>query len=112
MKSSTVRAGLEEHDSERRQSQRQRKRPAMMLDRLCLHPAQIALLSNVPFAAVDGVALTNGLAFTDELQDVPFGPNDTAIIHTADGNYFKVGLALCYWESAGCSTRGWCPCMS
>ncbi|HET8948101.1 MAG TPA: hypothetical protein VFQ07_14080, partial [Candidatus Polarisedimenticolia bacterium] len=58
---------------------------------------QMALLIGVPFAAVDAVAVTNGIVLTEDLQDVPFGPNDTAILHTVEGNYFKVGLALCYW---------------
>jgi hypothetical protein len=61
--------------------------------------ARIALLIGVPFAAVDAVAVTNGLVFTEDLQDVPFGPNDTAILHTVEGNDFKVGLALCFWPS-------------
>jgi hypothetical protein len=66
--------------------------------------AQIAFLPNVPFAAVDGTAVANGLVFTDEVQHVPFGPNDTAVIHTPEGNYFKVGLALCFLpEYPGCA---------
>ena len=62
--------------------------------------ARISMLIGVPFAAVDAVAITNGLVFTEELQDTPFGPNDTAILHTIEGNYFKVGLALCYWPAS------------
>jgi hypothetical protein len=62
--------------------------------------AQIAMLLGVPFAAVDAVAITNGVVFSDELQDVPFSSNDTAILHTIEGNYFKVGLALCYWPAS------------
>jgi hypothetical protein len=61
---------------------------------------QIAMLLGVPFAAVDAVAITNGVVFSDELQDVPFSPNDTAILQTIEGNYFKVGLALCYWPAS------------
>ncbi len=61
---------------------------------------EIAMLIGVPFAAVDSVAVTNGVVLSEDLQDVPFGPNDTAILHTIEGNYFKVGLALCYWPAS------------
>lgn len=59
-------------------------------------PAQIAILPGVPFNAVDSSAISNGLVLSDELIDVPFGPGDTAVIRTPEGNYFKVGLALCF----------------
>ncbi|HUD73005.1 MAG TPA: hypothetical protein VMQ62_13685 [Dongiaceae bacterium] len=71
-------------------------------------PARIAILTGVPFAAVDSTAIANGLVLTDALSDVPFGPGDTAVLRTVEGNYFKVGLALCFTNDGalypGCAT--------
>lgn len=60
------------------------------------YPAQLAILPGVPFNAVDETAISNGLVLADVSPDVPFGPGDTAVIRTVEGNYFKVGLALCF----------------
>jgi hypothetical protein len=54
--------------------------------------AQLALLIGTPYAAVSSTA---GLVFTPSIQDVPFGPNDTAVIQTAAGHFFKIGQAVC-----------------
>ncbi len=71
-------------------------------------PARLAILTGVPFAAVDATAITNGLVLTDEPSDVPFRPGDTAVVRTVEGNYFKVGLALCFTNEGalypGCAT--------
>ncbi len=54
--------------------------------------AQLALLIGTPYASVSSTA---GLVFTPSIINVPFGPNDTAVIKTADGHYFKIGQAVC-----------------
>ncbi|WP_156826629.1 hypothetical protein [Marinobacterium rhizophilum] len=64
--------------------------------------ADVAFLRGVPFDAVsEGVI--NALIFADHINDqnyplnldVSFGATDSAIVYTGDGNYFKIGYAIC-----------------
>ena len=54
--------------------------------------AAVAFLNATAFEAVayDDVA---GLTFTSEIVDQPFGSDDTVVVRTAAGNYYKVGHA-------------------
>ncbi len=52
---------------------------------------QIAFLDGTPF---DNVNSTAGLTFTSAYIDQPFHNNDTIVLLTADGNYFKIGESV------------------
>ncbi len=56
------------------------------------HPREIAFLDGVPFASV-GYAAIASATFTNGLIDEPLDHDDTVIIRTDQGQYFKVGLA-------------------
>ena len=74
--------------------------------------AKFALLKGVPFNAVDETVLSDGLVFADYVGDanypvnvdVPFSPTDTGIVLTGDGNYYKVGYAICEMDSVSIAT--------
>ncbi len=63
----------------------------------------IAMLRGVPFDAVDGAILSDSPLFAVHINDPnypvflagPFDPTDTAIVLTGDGNFYKVGYAVC-----------------
>lgn len=71
-----------------------------------------ALLKGVPFNAVDETVLSDSLLFADYVGDanypvnvdVPFSATDTGIVLTGDGNYYKVGFAICEMGSGSIST--------
>jgi len=60
-------------------------------------PAQVAYIPDSRFANIDWLDVLDA-TFTPDGIHIPFGYNDTMLIHTYEGNYFKVGLAL---ESGG-----------
>ena len=78
--------------------------------------ANLALLKGIPFSAVDETFLSDNLLFADHRNDVnypvnlndPFGPTDTVIVSTGEGNYYKVGFAVCEVSSASYSTYTGC----
>ncbi len=51
---------------------------------------EIAFLDGTPFEAVD-CGVVDTVVFTTNPIDVPFDPDDTIIIRTADGNVFTIG---------------------
>jgi hypothetical protein len=55
---------------------------------------EIAFLDGTIFSSVTVADIPN-LTFTTSLIDVPFDPDDTIVLHTCDGNYFKIGNAIC-----------------
>ncbi|MBN1553199.1 MAG: PEP-CTERM sorting domain-containing protein [Phycisphaerae bacterium] len=57
------------------------------------YPAQIAFLDEIPFSEVSYDDIET-LTFTGGTIDIPFENDDTIIILTADGNYFKMGNAV------------------
>ena len=71
-----------------------------------------ALLKGVPFNAVDETVLSDNLLFADYVGDgnypvnvdVPFSATDTGVVLTGDGNYYKVGFAICEMDSVSIAT--------
>lgn len=78
--------------------------------------ADLAMLRGIPFSAVDEAFLSDSLLFADHVNDGnypvnlsnPFGATDTAIVSTGEGNYYKVGFAVCEMFSGSISTYTHC----
>ena len=78
--------------------------------------ANLALFKGIPFSAVDEAFLSDNLLFAEHLNDAnypvnlnePFSPTDTAIVSTGEGNYYKVGFAVCERSLASYSTYTAC----
>lgn len=56
------------------------------------YPVWIAYLSEMHYAEMSCDALID-VSFTQDLLDVPMDSNDTIVLYTADGNYYKIGNA-------------------
>jgi hypothetical protein len=54
----------------------------------------IAFLDGTPFGSVDSSVLAT-LTLENDLIALPLDPDDTVVLRTCDGNYFKVGNARC-----------------
>ena len=57
------------------------------------YPAQISFLDETVFDSVT-YDDTSALSFTNSLIDLPLETDDTVILLTGDGNYFKIGNAF------------------
>lgn len=71
--------------------------PAMLVhnqDCGSLATPEIAFLDGVPFSSVDSSVLST-LAFQVDLIAFPFDPDDTIVLRTCDGYFFKIGNARC-----------------
>ena len=74
--------------------------------------ANLALFRGIPFSAVDETFLSDSLLLADHINDGnypvnlnnPFGATDTAIVLTGEGNYYKVGFAVCEMSAVSIST--------
>ncbi len=56
--------------------------------------SEIAFLDEVPFSAVTAADIA-GATFVTTIVNQSLDSDDTVLIHTCDGNYFKVGAATC-----------------